>query len=74
MQKYNFAYGWSLTLREELSLRVFESRVLPRIFGAKRDEVTEGLKKLHSEELLDLYSSLSIIRIIKLRHMRLEMI
>jgi hypothetical protein len=47
---------WSLTLREEHRLRVFENRVLKRIFGLKRDEVTEGWRKLHNEELHNLYS------------------
>jgi hypothetical protein len=47
---------WSLTLREERTLRVFENRVLRRVFGAKRDEVTGELRKLHNEELRDLYS------------------
>jgi hypothetical protein len=47
---------WSLTLREEHRLRVFEKRVLRRIFGPKRDEVTGELRKLHNEELRDLYS------------------
>jgi hypothetical protein len=61
---------WSLTLREEHRLRVFENRVLRRIFGPKKDEVTRSWRKLHNEELLDLYSSPSIIRIIKLRRMR----
>jgi hypothetical protein len=51
-------------------LRVIENRVLRRIFGPKRDEVTGGWRKLHNEELRDLYSSPSIIRIIKLRRMR----
>jgi hypothetical protein len=50
---------------------VFENRVLRRIFGPKRDEVTGEWRKLHNEELHDLYSSSSIIRIIKLRRMRL---
>jgi hypothetical protein len=59
----------SLTLREEHRLRVFENRVL-RIFGPKRDEVTGELRKLHNEEIRDLYSSPSIIRIIKSRRMR----
>jgi hypothetical protein len=58
---------WSLTLREEHRLRVFENRVLRRIFGPKRDEVTGEWNKLHNEELRDLYSSPSIIRIIKSR-------
>jgi hypothetical protein len=51
---------WSLTLREEHGLRVFENRVLRRIFGPKRNEVTGGWRKLHNEELRNLYSSLSI--------------
>jgi hypothetical protein len=58
---------WSLTLREEHRLRVFENRVLRRIFGPKRDEVTGEWRKLHNEELRDLYLSPSIIRIIKSR-------
>jgi hypothetical protein len=53
-------------------LRVFESWVLRRICGPKRDEVTGGWRKLHNEELHDLYSSPSIIRIIKSRRMRWE--
>jgi hypothetical protein len=61
---------WSLTLREEHRLRVFENRVLKRIFGPKRVEVTGEWRKLHNEELRDLYSSPSIIRIVKLRRMR----
>jgi hypothetical protein len=61
---------WSLTLRQEHRLRVFENRVLRRIFGLKRDEVTGEWRKLHNEELRDLYSSASIIRIIKSRRMR----
>jgi hypothetical protein len=60
---------WSLTLREEHRLRVFENRVLRRIFGPKRDEVTGEWRKLHIKELHDLYSSPSIIRIIKSRRM-----
>jgi hypothetical protein len=62
--------NWSLTLREEHRLRVFENRVLRRIFGPKRDEVTVEWRKLHNEELRDLYPSPSIIRIIKPRRMR----
>jgi hypothetical protein len=61
---------WSLTLREEHRLRVFENRVLRRIFGSKRDEVTGEWRHLHNEELHDLYSSPSISRIIKARRMR----
>jgi hypothetical protein len=59
-----------VTLRQEHRLRVFENRVLRRIFGAKRDEVTGEWRKLHNEELRDLYSSPSISRIIKSRRMR----
>jgi hypothetical protein len=61
---------WSLTLREEQRLRVFENRVLRRIFGPMRDEVKGEWRKLHNEELHDLYFSPSIIRIIKPRRMR----
>jgi hypothetical protein len=60
----------SLELREEHRLRVFENRVLRRIFGPRRDKVTGGWRKLHNKELRDLYSSPSIIRIIKSRRMR----
>jgi hypothetical protein len=60
---------WSLTLRKELRLRVFENRMLRRIFGPKRDEMTGESRKLHNEELRDLYASPSIIRIIKSRRM-----
>jgi hypothetical protein len=56
---------WTLTLREEYRLRVFENRVLRRIFGPKRDEVMGGWRKLHNEELRDLYSLPSIIRMFK---------
>jgi hypothetical protein len=59
-----------LTLREEHRLRVFENRVLRRIFGPKSDEVTGGWRKLHNEELHGLYSSPSIVRVIKARRMR----
>jgi hypothetical protein len=62
-------YG-SLTLREEHRLGVFENRVLRRIFGQKRDEMTGKWRKLHTEELHDLYSSLISIRIMKARKMR----
>jgi hypothetical protein len=61
---------WSLILREEHKLRVFEKKVLRRLFGPKRDGVTGGWRKLHNEELHNLYSSPSIIRIIKSRRMR----
>jgi hypothetical protein len=61
---------WSLTLREELRLRVFENRVLRKIFGPKRDEVTREWRKLHNEELRDLYSSPIRIIIIMSRRMR----
>jgi hypothetical protein len=61
---------WSLTLREEHRLGVFENRVLRRIFGPKRDEVTGDWRKLHKEEFHDLYSSPSIVRIIKARRMK----
>ena len=60
---------WSLTLREERKLRVFENIVL-RIFGPRRDEVTGEWRRLHNEELNDLYSSHNIVRVIKSRRMR----
>jgi hypothetical protein len=61
---------WSVTLREEQRLRVFENRVLRRIFGPKRDEVTGEWRKFHSEELHNWYSSPDIIRQVKSRRMR----
>jgi hypothetical protein len=61
---------WSLTLREEHRLTVFENRVLRRIFGPKRDEVTGELRKLHNEGLRNLHSSPDIIRQVKSRRMR----
>ena len=56
---------WSLTLRDEHRLRVFENRVLRGIFGPKREGVTGERRKLHNEELNDLYSSPNIVRLIK---------
>jgi hypothetical protein len=61
---------WSLTLSEEHRLRMFENRVLRRIFGPKWDEVTGERRKLHNGELRNLYSSPDIIRQIKSRRMR----
>ena len=55
---------WSLTLREERRLRVFENRVLRRVFGPKRDEVTREWRKFHNEELRDLYSIPNILRVV----------
>jgi len=60
---------WSLTLREERRLRVFENRVLGRVFGPKRDEVTGEWSKLHNEELSDVYSIPNIVRVVKTRRM-----
>jgi hypothetical protein len=65
-------YGWetwSLSLGEEHKLRVFENRVLRRIFGPKREE-NGSWRKLHNDELHNLYSSLNIVRVIKSRRMR----
>jgi hypothetical protein len=65
-----FSYGcktWTLILREEHSLRVFENRVLRTIFGSKRDEMGDGLRKLHNKGLRNFYSPPSIIRMIKSR-------
>jgi hypothetical protein len=58
---------WSLTLREERSLRVFENRVLRRVFGPKRNEVTGEWRKLHNEELRDLYSLPNNVQVVKSR-------
>jgi len=58
---------WSLTLREKRRLRVFENEVLNRIFGPRREEVRGEWRKLHNEELYDLYSLLNNVRVIKSR-------
>ena len=62
--------SWSLTLREERKLRVFENRVLRRIFGPRRDEVTGEWRRLHNEELNDLCISTNIVWMIKSKRMR----
>jgi len=62
--------AWLLTTRKERRLRVFENRVLRRIFGTKRDKVTGEWRKLHNEEHNDLYSSLNIIQVTKSRRIR----
>jgi hypothetical protein len=67
------SYGcetWSLTLRDEYRLRVFENKVLRRMFGPKRDEVTGEWRRLHNKELYALYCSPNIIRAIKSRGLR----
>jgi hypothetical protein len=65
-----FTYIVLITLREERRLRVFENRVLRRVFGPKRDEVTGEWRKLHNKELNDLYSLTNIVRVVKSRRMR----
>ena len=62
---------WSLTLREERKLRMFENMALRRIFGPRRDEVTGEWRRLHNEELNDLHSSPNIVRVIKSIRVRL---
>jgi len=62
--------AWSLTLREGYKLRVFDNRVLRRVFGPKRDDVTGEWKKLHNEELSYLYSLQNIVQVVKSRRMR----
>jgi hypothetical protein len=75
MQNYKFAYifhgceSWSLTLKEERRLKGFENGVLRRIVGPKGEKVTGDWRKLHDEELQNLYSSVNIKRI-KSRRMR----
>jgi len=61
---------WSFTLREERRLRVFENRVVRRIFGPKKDEVTGEWRKLNNEQLNDLYCSTNIVRVIKSRRLK----
>jgi hypothetical protein len=62
--------SWSLTLREVCRLRVFENKVLERIFGPKRDKVTGEWRRLHNKELYALYCSPNIIRVMKSRRLR----
>jgi len=68
-----FLYGcetWSLTMMEERRLRVFENRVLRRLFGPRGDEVTGKWRKIYNEELNDLYSSSNTVLVINSRRMR----
>jgi hypothetical protein len=62
--------SWSLTVREEHKVNVFENSVLRRIFGRKRKEVAGGWRRLHDEELHSLYASSNIIRVMKSRRKR----
>jgi hypothetical protein len=64
-------WTWYLALREEHRLMVFDNRVLRRIFGPKREEVAGGWRRLHNEEVHNLYVSLNTIRVIKSRRTRL---
>jgi len=68
----NGCEAWSPTLRQERKLRVFENKVLWRIFGPRRDEVTGEWRRLHNDELSDLYPAPNIVRVIKSRRMRWE--
>ena len=61
---------WSLTLREERRLRVFENRVFRSVFGSERDEVTGEWRKLHNEKVSDMYPLPNIVRVVKSRRMR----
>jgi hypothetical protein len=61
---------WSLILRNKYRLRIFENRVVRRIFGPRRDEVSGGWRKLHNEELHDLYTLPSIIRMTRSRRVK----
>jgi hypothetical protein len=65
LKEINLCETWSLTLREERRLRVFENRVLRRVFGPKRDEGTGKWRKLNNKELSDLYSLPNIVRVVK---------
>jgi hypothetical protein len=62
--------NWSLTLREECRLRIFENRVLKRVLGPKRDEITGEWRRLHNKDHYALYSSPNIIRVMKSRRLR----
>jgi hypothetical protein len=62
--------AWDLTLREERGLKVSENRVLGTVFGSRREEVAGGWRRLHNEELQNLYTSPNVIKVVKLRRMR----
>ena len=70
MYSREFLFACFHRLREERRLRVFENRALRRVFGPKRDGVTGEWRKLHNEELIDLYSLPNIVRVVKSRRMR----